>query len=727
MVENLKFVQLDERAYKYIRQFTIKNVIDAAKELITNSVDAYRKRIDFNDTDSFGIEIDYIEPNIMKFRDHAIGLTSEEMIKYFLTVGNFSASTDSRGFFSRGAKDISSIGDITFRTIKNGKYSEVFLNRDAYGNSVEEDIDVTSTHREMTKLPANGLEVVIEILPNFIYSAGASDLERISRNGVLRDIIMSDKFNVTFKNYTGDSTLLFERDLLSQYPDGKLKLDLTYNVPGYEGKTARLRIYTVDYPIDQPKREEEMVFGFSIKDSTAVYEVSTIDDRFRWNPHMNRVYGTLECEGIRHYMMEYDKLGSTPENPMPIIDPSRITGINREHPFIDALLSIPKVRLDSVLRDLNVQLSRKSITLKEIHQLLDELEKFGLDLIDEHEIDVEYVPDYDFKLNKSIEEQRQKYVNVEKIYHTETDYSITDLETDRWVKEELVRLRPIPGAAYVVGESGEELVEIAIKQSDVAPKNMEYVLDLIPDELVSSVNSNPYIYQLGENGDLLKIFIFEKGRIDAIEQPTEESMKISSKNFRVSFIEDINVKARYVVDYESGVHIQINLADEAVKKFLTINEKFKVSEENENTLSFNDMNSTKTIMFFQELMTDVISQIILETDIKNNKLVLDSNNYNNTKKIISHRNEIVTSIEHPMDGIFEKYLQESNRKKTDTLKTKVQVVLDKLNDQTIVNMIMPYLNTQNMPMSVMAQIKAIRAEYVSVGTDVIDAIDKYVE
>ena len=37
------FVKLDERVYKYIRQFTIKSVEDALVELITNSIDAYKK------------------------------------------------------------------------------------------------------------------------------------------------------------------------------------------------------------------------------------------------------------------------------------------------------------------------------------------------------------------------------------------------------------------------------------------------------------------------------------------------------------------------------------------------------------------------------------------------------------------------------------------------------------------------------------------------------------
>ena len=80
------FVKIDERAYKYIRQFTIKTTGDAINELLTNSVDAYRKK----GSTSNLIEIEYISPNNLIVRDQAIGLTSEEMVKYFLTVGEYS-------------------------------------------------------------------------------------------------------------------------------------------------------------------------------------------------------------------------------------------------------------------------------------------------------------------------------------------------------------------------------------------------------------------------------------------------------------------------------------------------------------------------------------------------------------------------------------------------------------------------------------------------------------
>ena len=57
--------------------------------------------------------------------DRAIGLTSEDAEKCFLTVGNYTSHETSRGFFSRGAKDVSNIGHVTFETIKDGLYSKV--------------------------------------------------------------------------------------------------------------------------------------------------------------------------------------------------------------------------------------------------------------------------------------------------------------------------------------------------------------------------------------------------------------------------------------------------------------------------------------------------------------------------------------------------------------------------------------------------------------------------
>ena len=105
----MSFINISERAYKYIRQFTIKNINDALVELITNATDAYNKTQYIERV----IKINIYNESRITVTDCAIGLTSDELSKAFLQVGNYTADDTSRGFFSRGAKDISALGNMT--------------------------------------------------------------------------------------------------------------------------------------------------------------------------------------------------------------------------------------------------------------------------------------------------------------------------------------------------------------------------------------------------------------------------------------------------------------------------------------------------------------------------------------------------------------------------------------------------------------------------------------
>ena len=164
-MSDLSFIGISERAYKYIRQFTIKSIDDALIELITNSVDAYNKTT----YETRLIEIDIIDEVAVKVRDRALGLTAKQLELCFLQVGTYTSDNTSRGFFSRGAKDISALGDIYFNAIRDNKYSQCLLNTDAYGMINTADIDVTEDIRMTYCIPnpCNGLEVMLKLLPNF--------------------------------------------------------------------------------------------------------------------------------------------------------------------------------------------------------------------------------------------------------------------------------------------------------------------------------------------------------------------------------------------------------------------------------------------------------------------------------------------------------------------------------------------------------------------------------
>jgi hypothetical protein len=644
MSAELQFIELNERAYKYIRQFTIKNAEDALVELITNSVDAYNK----NNIVNKKIDIEFENSNnsnILRVRDQAIGLTGAEMEKCFLQVGNYTTVDDSRGFFSRGAKDISAIGNITFHAIKNNLYSKVFLNSDAYGAVEVTDVVVTEEIRNQTGIIENGCLVEINLLQNFINFDPSVQAESLSKLAVLRDIMSNPNNTITYSHISH-----FERQLIYDFPKGTLLLDLTFQVPNYPLAQAQFVVYKTDTPIEQPRKENEMMFGFLTKDNASVYEVTTIDDRFRWNPYITSVYGYLKCPYISTLLHEYDASGSSALNPMPIIDPSRLTGVNKSHPFIESMLSIPKVRLDQILRELNNSVSQQSISISEIGDLFDELQNYGLNIIDDEEIKVAFVPNYDSELAKAIEDDRSNYVTTEKNYLITKDFNMNMTSTDEYIKEQIIRIAPTIGenSQFILDESN-NLVQL-VTPSDEQNELIDY-LELNPSE-IENIQKRPYIYELSKEGDLVKLYLFEKGRVEKVTNPEDQYVILKNKKFQISFINDLNINKRYLIEYDNGVHVKLNLHDTLIHKYL-VNDRI---EDGNADLSISNIKSVKSLTFLRELMIEILSDIILEHDILNNKLILDSGNFNNTRKVLDHKQKIVDRIEDPMDIIFEKFI-----------------------------------------------------------------------
>lgn len=697
-MSEFNFININERAYKYIRQFSIKTVDDALVELITNCNDAYKKTSFVEKV----IEIDIINPNIIKVRDRAIGLTAEQLGKCFLQIGNYTASDTSRGFFSRGAKDISAIGDITFNSIKNGKYSQCILNTDAYGLVTISDIDATLEIRNDLKIPDpfNGLEVTINLLPNFRDNSPETLYNTVSKLAVLRDIMGDPTTLIWLRLYDKTSgEPKYNKRLTYVVNDSSLLLDVTFSIPNYVDKKARFVVYKVSKPFPQPVKETMMEFGFLIKDSTSVYEVGTISDRFRWNPYINYLYGHVYCDHIHELLVDYDRNGASSTNPYPIIDPSRLTGINKQHPFIIQMLAIPSVRLDYILRELNKSISHESISLEEIDDLLDELTKYGVDIIEREDVKVSFVPSYDEDLLKAIEFERSQFVSHEKSYVMNNQYDTEQVEIDKYVYDKILRIEAeLDGRFSYVLDDNNNLVQIEGYNPDDPYNTIDNpanILKLIPSDVLDAVKKRPYIYRLDPNGTLSKLYIFDRGSFKDYD-PQYESATIKSKQFNIQFINDLNIPDRYIIDTDTGITVKINMNNPIVKKYLVDNEintkdmlrkcrqaaNPKDINDTDTTflngvLSINHMSSTISLTFMKELMNQIITDIVLQNDIKNGKLVLDSvDSYNNCKKVMDYRSKLMSKFEMSLDLLFNKIIIANADKKKQNMNNIVNQISD---------------------------------------------------
>lgn len=670
MSEELTFIDISERAYKYIRQFTIKTVDDALVELITNSIDAYNKT---NSTERL-IEISVVENSVIVCRDRAIGLTAEEMVECFLQVGNYTSTDGSRGFFSRGAKDISALGDVYFKAIKDNKYSECLINTDAYGTILSNNVDVTDEIRNQIGIPDpyNGMSVELHLLPNFQNPNIDTLYHSLCRLGVLRDIVTNNNNQIylTKTNLNGD--ILFNKRVNYIYPNSSMILDLEYIIPNYTNHKAKFVVYKTNTPLPQPAKESEMEFGFLVKDSTSVYEVNTLSDRFRWNPYINYIYGYVYSDAIKTFLVDYDTNGPSETNPYPIIDPSRLTGVNKLHPLIINILSIPLVRLDLILRELNNSISSKSVTIDDIDDLLNELDQVGLDIIEQEEIEINFVPNYDAQLVKAINDERANYVTYEKSYLLSNSFDTEELQLENYIKEEIIRIQDATASDDLTFFLDSNLNLTQIQSTDSGLDNDPIdIIDLIPEENIQDLQNNPYIYKLGPDGELLKLYVFQKGIIENVDDTLEKDLIAKSKQFRIEFINDINIPQRYIIDSTDGIRIKINLHNPIIAKYMTTQDISSIDQVSD-FINIGNLRSTQTLTFFKDLVTDILADIVVENDVKLGKIILDGSSVINVRKINEHRNFIITRIEEPIDKIFSKYINSKVTAKIDTIKTDIQ-------------------------------------------------------
>lgn len=229
--------------------------------------------------------------------DRATGLRADKMATCFLQVGQFTSTESSRGFFSRGAKDVSILGDVSFESIQDDYYSKCVITQDAYGAMVISDQPVTQDLRDLLKIPKNGMHITITVAPSYQCKNVQAFSNSIKYRATLRKILSDPANIVSLQYFDHNDTCVTDDIICYTYPEGNIILDLTYNVPVYN-VPARWRVYQATKNIAQPLNENELSFGFLFTSYNTVHEASTLDSRFRWNPHMSMLFGTLECDYI---------------------------------------------------------------------------------------------------------------------------------------------------------------------------------------------------------------------------------------------------------------------------------------------------------------------------------------------------------------------------------------------------------------------------------------------
>jgi hypothetical protein len=407
-----KELTVNIRAYNHIKKSIMVRVEDALIELITNVDDAYIK----TDKKEHLIDLEFIYPSTVIVRDHAIGMDADRMQKCFLQVGAYTSDDQSRGFFSRGAKDISALGDVTFEAIKDGKYSKCILDSESYGGIEIANIPATNKMRASTKIPKNGLQVTLDLLEDVIIPKPDDIKTNVPKLVSLRNIFANPKNKImcTFLNHPTESSKIVR--LKYNFPKADLLLDMEYEVPGYNGATAMFTLYKCDEPLPVTSDPLLQEYGLIFASGNQIHEINHFGKHFKYNQDLRYFFGIVYTNKINNLLITYDPSKKDKKNPFPIVNPNRTDGLHKKHPFVKNMLGVPLKRLQLALDDMDEENDDEiSLDITDFSDIVKELNITNPKLDIDKNVSI-MVSDPKSKLIKAIENERGKWVKIEKNY-----------------------------------------------------------------------------------------------------------------------------------------------------------------------------------------------------------------------------------------------------------------------------------------------------------------------
>ncbi len=383
-------IEVEARYQMQNANFAIRNIYDAAVELITNADDRYCL---LEVPGIIEIEVERKrkgQPDTFVVRDFADGMTSEDMDNKISRRGGLVSGMENgrsvRGTNSRGAKDIAALGDVTFESIKDGRYHKCSLHRTKFTPFRSE--PVTEKIREALGIPeGTGTVVTIECqaattkrMPQ--HSKLVEDLARMVP---LRGIVGDHDRTIVVRDVNKGR----EDRLALPRVEAKDRLKETFSVPGYEGAEAKLIVRRADRQFSREKPQFRQG-GILVKSRHAIHESTMFASELEHDQYAAWFIGSLTCPFIDDLWNEYDELMAkdlqlTEKNPGPIIDPSRKSGLIREHPFAKALFAEVLKRLRPLIEEerKRAEKDRASIENQATRRRLNKLEQAASKFMDQ--------------------------------------------------------------------------------------------------------------------------------------------------------------------------------------------------------------------------------------------------------------------------------------------------------------------------------------------------------
>lgn len=358
-------LDMDLRYYVQNAEAAMKgDIVRGLVELITNSDESYNRLLEGNINVGGLIQISIERKrknknSIVKVLDRAEGMTLNEMvIKLKSLGGKTSGFMDTRGqgrrgLMGRGGKDCAIFGSLKYRSIKDGKYSEITISKRGI---FRPDCEKPATVIERINLgieKGNGTLVTLEVEPRFKMPSHDLLIKNLPKYYSLRDIASRGDRDLVLIDSSSSNKK--ENRLSYDEPKGEVVFDEKISIANYPEAQAHLIIKKSSNriePIVSPYWEG----GIIVKSNYAIHGITPISSSISNNPYFEFYFGRIVCPYIDDLMHEYEEaeeeeIDHTQENPVSIIDPLRWEGLVKNHPFTKALY-------DEVSKHINILLKK---------------------------------------------------------------------------------------------------------------------------------------------------------------------------------------------------------------------------------------------------------------------------------------------------------------------------------------------------------------------------------
>jgi len=355
-------LEFTERYYIQTAKNAIESLTHIIEETGSNEDEAISRRAARDGGPDIGSIVFGYDPDTMVFETtgDGAGLTAAEMSARLGRVGELPESSSRRSFFHRGVREVFlAMGGGEVVSIGQLQSGQQVLSRAVFDPTkgmaiTERDREVHESDREALGLAGTGTRVLVPVRrfaankPKLFEFAA---IESQIRDCVGLRVVLTDPARTVSLRFGQEPP----RELRFVYPAGE---DLVASKPvEIEGHRATFWARLAEKPIKGTRRRTRRN-GLLIRGERAAYEVS-LGETLKTHPAMSRVFGELRIDDIEAMQREADRHA---DDESQLIYKTDRSGLNPEHPFVEAIHSFVDATLAPLIADLDANDSKRAVT-----------------------------------------------------------------------------------------------------------------------------------------------------------------------------------------------------------------------------------------------------------------------------------------------------------------------------------------------------------------------------